>query len=172
MRYKYCPNCGGLLEERLIEEEIKLRLICKDCDFIFYINPTPAVAVILFNNDGEILLVKRKYEPRRNYWALPAGFLEYDETVEETAIREIKEETNLDIKLNGLFGVYSAFDDPRVQVLLVVYRGEIIDGDLKPGDDAEEVSYFSFNNLPKNIAFKCHYKILKMLRQEKEGSSK
>lgn len=166
MTFKYCPKCGGLLEQRLPQQDDRPRLICKECDFVFYINPTPAVAVILLKNN-KVVLVKRKYEPKRGAWSLPAGFLEYGETAEQTAIREVKEETNLVIRLNGLFGVYSALDDPRKEVLLVVFRGEIIDGDLKPGDDAEEVKYFSLDDLPKNIAFKCHRNILNELIQEK-----
>ena len=167
MQYKYCPECGGLLEEKMIPQENRSRLICKKCSFIFYINPTPATAVILFK-DNKILLVKRKYEPQQGYWSLPAGFLEYDETAEQTAIRETKEETNLDIKLTALFGVYTSFDDPRVHVLLVVYRGEILSGELKPGDDAEEVKYYSLDKLPAKIAFSCHRKILDKLISEKK----
>ena len=165
MEYKYCPKCGGLLKQRLILPEDRPRLICKECDFIFYINPTPAVGVILLKNN-KIVLVKRKYEPKRGQWSLPAGFLEYDETVEQTAIREAKEETNLNIRLNELFGVYSAFDDPRKQVLLVIYRGIILDGEIKPGDDAEEVEYFSLDNLPEEIAFASHRDVLNKVRQE------
>ena len=165
MQYKYCPICGGLLEEKLIELENKPRLICNDCDFIFYINPTPAAAVILFNEDDKILLIKRKYEPQRGYWSLPAGFLEYNETAEQTAIRETKEETNLNIRLSELFGVYSSFDEPQKHILVIIYRGEIIDGDLKLGDDAVEVKYFSLDDLTYDIAFSCHRKILDRLKE-------
>ena len=167
MQYKYCPQCGGLLEKKLLALEDRPRLICKQCDFIFYINPIPAAGVILFK-ENKIVLIKRKYEPKRGQWSLPAGFLEYDETVEQTAIREAKEETNLTVRLNGLFGVYSAFDDPCKQVLLVVYRGIIIDGEIEPGDDAAEVKYFLLNDLPEDIAFSCHRHVLNKLRQERE----
>jgi len=167
MEYKYCPKCDGLLKQRLILQEDRPRLICKECSFIFYINPTPAAGVILLK-DNKIVLVKRKYEPKRGQWSLPAGFLEYDETVQQTAIREAKEETNLDVRLNGLFGVYSAYDDPRKQVVLIVYRGEIISGDLKPGDDAEDVKFFPLDDLPEEIAFGCHRHVLNLVRQEME----
>jgi len=133
---------------------------------VFYQNPTPAVAVILLKAD-QVLLVKRKYEPKAGDWSLPAGFLEYDETVEETARREAKEETGLDIALDGIFGVYSGFEDPRAQVLLVVYRGTIVGGELKAGDDAEEARFFALKELPGNIAFLTHRQVLNQLRQEK-----
>ncbi len=166
MFYKNCPECGGLLEDKLIKQENTKRLICKECRFIFYINPIPAVAVILFNKNKEILLVKRKYEPQSGDWSLPAGFLEYNETAEQNAIREAKEETNLNIRINRLFDVYSGFDDPRKHVLLVVYYGEIIGGELKPGDDAAEAIFFALDNLPTNVAFTTHRDILDRLISE------
>ena len=165
MLYKFCPKCSGFLELKHIPQEDRSRLVCIECGFIFYINPSPAVAVILLKDD-KIVLVRRKYEPKQGLWSLPAGFLEYDETIEQTAIREVKEETNLNIQLKGLLGVYSAFDDPRKQVLLVVYRGEIINGELKPGDDADEVKFFSLNELPDDIAFSCHRHVLNKVSQE------
>lgn len=166
MEYKYCPRCGGTLKNRIIPDEDRPRLICQDCSFIFYINPTPAVAVILFNTSNEILLVKRKLEPKRGEWSLPSGFMEYNETVRDAAVREVKEETNLDIRLNGLHSVHSAFDDPEKHILLVIYFGEISGGQLKPGDDAEMAEFFPLHALPERIAFSCHLRILKQLAEK------
>ncbi|UCE05960.1 MAG: NUDIX hydrolase [bacterium] len=160
--YKFCPKCGNNLVEKFIKQEQTERLICSNCNFIFYINPVPAVAVILMNNQ-QIVLVKRKYQPRKGAWSLPAGFMEFDETTEQTAIREAKEETNLDIKVKELFGVFPGFDDPRAHVVLIVYWAEIVNGQLTPGDDAEEVRFFSLNKLPEDIAFTSHRKILERL---------
>lgn len=163
--YEFCPRCGKSLINKFLKQEQTERLVCENCSFIFYMNPVPAVAVILKNN-GQIVLVKRKYEPRQGKWSLPAGFMEFGETTEQTAIREAKEETNLDIKLTELFGVLPGFDDPRVHVVLIVYRGEIVNGQIKPGDDAEEVKFFPLHELPKDIAFTTHQKILELLRNE------
>jgi ADP-ribose pyrophosphatase YjhB (NUDIX family) len=168
--YKFCPVCGNHLKPKFIQEEQTDRLSCDNCNFIFYINPIPAVAVILMNA-GQIVLVKRKYHPHKGAWTLPAGFMEYDETTEETAIREAKEETNLVIKIKELFGVYPGFDDPRVHVILIVYWGEIVAGEIIPGDDAEEVRFFSLDDLPKNIAFSAHRKILARLIKSRSGNS-
>ncbi len=164
--YKYCPLCGADLKERSVEFDNRPRLVCESCHYIHYVNPVPAVAVIILNEMNEVVLVKRKYEPMRGYWSLPAGFLENDETVEQTALREVKEETNLNIRLNGLFGVYSADDNPDKKILLVVYRGDLISGTPEPGDDAEEAGYFPLQGLPENIAFRCHREILKQLIRE------
>ena len=160
--FKFCPECGNNLVKKFVKQEQTERLVCQSCNFIFYINPIPAVAVILINNQ-EILLVKRKYQPRKGMWSLPAGFMEFGETTKQTAIRETKEETNLDIKVKELFGVLPSFDDPRVHVVIIVYTGEIVNGQLKAGDDAEEVKFFPLNELPKNIAFTAHRRILERL---------
>jgi ADP-ribose pyrophosphatase YjhB (NUDIX family) len=144
------------------------RLVCSKCGFIFYLNPTPAVAVILLNSD-KVLLVKRKFPPREGYWSLPAGFVEYHERVEETALREIKEETNLDIKLKDIYGIYSAYEDPNNHILLIVFTGEILQGDLRPGDDALDAQFFPLDNLPNEIAFSTHRFILNKLNSKREG---
>ncbi len=166
--YKFCPKCGNTLVEKFLKQEHTRRLVCENCHFIFYINPIPAVAVILMNGLN-IVLVKRKYEPRKGQWSLPAGFMEFGETTEETAIREAKEETNLDIKITDLFGVFPGFDDPRMHVVVIVYRAEIIDGQMKPGDDAELVDFFPLDQLPKDIAFTVHRTVLDLLVEQFAG---
>lgn len=168
--YKFCPRCGANLAQKFIKQEQMERLVCENCNFIFYINPVPAVAVILMNKQ-QVVLVKRKYQPRQGMWSLPAGFMEFNETTEQTAIREAKEETNFDIAVTELFGVFPGFDDPRVHVVLIVYRGAIVDGHLKPGDDASEVKFFSLNELPAEIAFTSHRRILELLALESNEMS-
>lgn len=137
------------------EVEGRSRLICDACGYIYYRNPTPASAVIL-QRDGAVLLVRRKFAPKRGYWSLPAGFVEYDESPKQAAIRETKEETGLDVTIERLVGVYSGYDDPRVHVVLIVYEGTLVGGALQPGDDADEVRYFPFARIPENMAFKSH----------------
>jgi len=168
--YKFCPVCGKSLNHEYVTDEKTNRLVCGDCGFIFYINPTPAVAAILMK-ENQIVLVKRKFEPHKGGWSLPAGFMEYEESPEDTAIREVKEETNFDIRIDELFGVYPGFDDPRVHVVLIAYRGEILDGQLVPGDDAEEVKLFPLHRLPDNIAFSAHRTILKQLVEDENQAA-
>lgn len=161
--YKFCPKCGGLLLVQFTEG--RDRQVCSACGFIFYRNPIPAVAMIILNAQG-ILLVRRKYEPRRGDWSLPAGFVEWGEAPEETAVREAKEETNLDIKLNELYGVFRARGEENYEIMLVVYRVEVLGGELQAGDDADEARYFKFTELPQNIAFRVHRQILAKLAKE------
>ncbi|MCD6372801.1 MAG: NUDIX hydrolase [Thermococcus sp.] len=96
--------------------------------------------VILYNNG--LVLIKRKNEPFKDHYALPGGFVEYGETVEEALKREMKEETGLDVRILGLLGVYSDPNrDPRGHTVSVAFLcfGE---GELRAGDDAREVHVF------------------------------
>ncbi|MCI0695072.1 NUDIX hydrolase [candidate division KSB1 bacterium] len=161
--YNFCPRCGGRLNERYAEG--RDRLVCEKCGFIFYQNPVPAAAVILQQN-RRILLVKRKFEPRIGEWSLPAGFIEWGESPEQTAIREVQEETGLNVAVRSLYGVYRGKDYPDYEILLVVYRGEILSGELRPGDDAIEVQWFDLAHLPENVAFQLHRNILAELSNE------
>jgi ADP-ribose pyrophosphatase YjhB (NUDIX family) len=155
--YRYCPRCSSELIQKKIDHHI--RKVCPVCDFVIYRNPAPASAVII-TRDNKILLVKRKCPPFKGDWSLPAGFIEYNESPEQCAIRETKEETNLEVKLTKLFNVYSGADDPRTKAILIVYLARVISGNLKPGDDAAEAVYFSFDNIPSNIAFAAHRKVI------------
>lgn len=97
-------------------------------------------AVIIYNNG--IVLIKRKNEPFKDHYALPGGFVEYGETVEEALVREAKEETGLDVRPVKLVGVYSRPDrDPRGHTVTVAFLC-IGEGNLKAGDDAREVFVF------------------------------
>jgi len=119
----------------------------------------PAAGVILTWR-GELLMVKRKYDPRAGAWCLPAGFMEYGETPERCALRELKEETGLSGSLGKLFGVYTGTDDPRVRAVLILYAAERAGGRLKPGDDAIEARFFPLKELPRPIAFAAHRQAL------------
>ncbi|RMF87638.1 MAG: NUDIX hydrolase, partial [Planctomycetota bacterium] len=100
---------------------------------MFYENPVPAAGVIVFDDAGRVLWVRRAMEPRRGLWTLPAGFVEYDEHVTECAVREAREETGLDVEITRLFGAYMAMDDPRTHVVLLLYLAHVTGGELRAG---------------------------------------
>lgn len=116
--------------------------------------PTPlaTVDVVVFIPGQGVVLVKRKYPPLG--WALPGGFVDYGEKAETAAVREAKEETNLDVVLTGLLGVYSdPARDPRKHTLSVVYTAQAKDiSQLNAGDDAAETAVFPLDGLP-DLAF-------------------
>lgn len=115
---------------------------------------------VVLPRGGGIVLVRRKYEPFAGLWSLPAGFMEYGESPEQTAKREILEETGFKISLEGLVGAYRGADDPRVRVVLLIYRGKILAGRMRAGDDAAAIDVFSLDQLPKDLAFRSHRRAL------------
>lgn len=124
-------------------------------------NPVPTVDIIIEiqTNDGQegIILIKRKNPPYG--WALPGGFVDYGETLEEAAIREAKEETSLDIRLKYQMHTYSDPDrDPRQHTITTVYIAQA-EGEPVARDDAQEIAVFSRDELNFSLAFD-HKKIL------------
>ncbi|MHC1591334.1 MAG: NUDIX domain-containing protein [Candidatus Helarchaeales archaeon] len=111
----------------------------------------PAVTVdgIIINGD-HLLLVKRKHPPHENKWALPGGFVELGETVEQACVREVKEETNIDVEFDSFLGVYSKPDrDPRGHVITVacICKMKIKEQVPVGADDAREARFFSREEL-------------------------
>lgn len=155
--FKFCPHCAGRLVSRMIDE--KERLVCQECGFIFYINPKVAAGALI-ENHGRVVLVRRGIEPGLGRWALPSGFVEYGETVEETAIRECREETGLEVELDDLLGVYSVNNDFYGHLVLVLYSAHVVGGEMAAGDDASEVGLFAPAELPTDIAFQAHREAL------------
>jgi 8-oxo-dGTP diphosphatase len=120
------------------------------------------VDAVVTTEGSNIILIKRKNPPYKGYWALPGGFVEYGETVETAVIREVKEETGLIIKINGLVGVYSDPErDPRGHIVTVCYLATKIGGNLQENTDADEVSCFTVQDaMGMKLAFD-HNEILK-----------
>jgi 8-oxo-dGTP diphosphatase len=134
-----------------------------------YDYPRPAVSadIAVLRKTGqslEILLIQRKNPPFQGMWALPGGFMEIDETLEETAARELREETGLkDVELKQL-QIFSQVDrDPRTRVVTVVFYGMVSHENsfAKGGDDAEKADWFEINNLP-SLGFD-HSQIIRQL---------
>lgn len=120
---------------------------------------TPLLTVdALIIYEEKLVLIKRKNPPYEDMFALPGGFVEIGETVEEAVIREAKEETSLDIEIIRLLGVYSdPKRDPRGHTVSICFIAAGY-GDLKAGDDAESVNLVDIYNLPE-LAFD-HKKII------------
>lgn len=121
-----------------------------------YKNPIPTVDILIAHKEG-VVLIERKNIPYG--WAIPGGYVDYNESVETTAYREAKEETNLDLEDLQLFNVYSEPGrDPRHHTITIVFtaKGK---GELKAGDDAKNAGIYTQDNLPSEIAFD-HAKVL------------
>jgi len=121
-------------------------------------SPKLTVDAVILNGDS-IVLVKRKNPPFQGMWALPGGFVEYGETVEEAVNREAKEETGLHVWVEKLIGVYSDPDrDPRGHTVSVVFFCKPLSSELRADSDAKEARYFNLSNLPQ-LAFD-HIKVV------------
>ena len=113
-------------------------------------NPVPTVDIIIKYMEG-IVLIRRKNPPEG--WALPGGFVDYGETLEDAAVREAREETGLDVRLVRQFHSYSdPHRDPRRHTISTVFLAEAA-GQAVAGDDAAEIGVFSAVELPDNLAF-------------------
>jgi len=121
-------------------------------------NPYPTVDIIIYDPLHGVALIERKNPPHG--WALPGGFVDYGESVENAAVREAKEETGLDVTLTGLLGVYSDPDrDPRMHTMSVVFTAQTSRPEsARAGDDAGNLAFFALEALPE-LAFD-HGKIL------------
>lgn len=149
----HCARCGTLTEER--DRGGRLRPVCPECGWVYYAKNAFGAALAIVE-DGRILLVQRAHAPYEGHWMLPAGFVEYGEFAEESAVREAMEETGLEVVLTGLFGLYFGTDDPRNVSHLAVYEARRTGGTLQAGDDARDAQFFPRGGLPAQIAFKGH----------------
>lgn len=143
-----CPHCAG--------------------DIVSYANPSPTVDVIIYHPERGVVLIERKNPPHG--YALPGGFVDEGECAEAGAVREMREETSLDVTLTGLLGVYSdPTRDPRSHNLGVVYVGSTACPDaLCAGDDAASAAFHSLDALPDTMAFD-HRKILEQFKDYLKG---
>ena len=106
--------------------------------------PSLTTDIFIFDENTDFILIKRKNDPFKNHWALPGGFVEYGETVETAAIREAKEETNIDVELLDLVNVYSKPDrDPRGHTITVAYIAKGNMDNKKADSDACEIGIFT-----------------------------
>ena len=155
--YKYCPVCAARLQEDHIEG--RTRLNCPDCGWIHYKNPLPVVACLVSSKKGELLLIRRKLQPCKGQWALPGGFMEMDESVEEAGRRELLEETGLKGKPGRLIGVCA--QESRLYGAIVMMGMEYLvdDETLAPGDDAMEAKFFPRDQLPE-IPFPANRRLI------------
>jgi 8-oxo-dGTP diphosphatase len=99
-----------------------------------------AADIIIRYDDGSIVLIKRANEPFKNHWALPGGIMDAEETIQQTEVREAKEETGLDVKLERLIGVYSKPGrDARGRSVSILFEASVLGGVLKADTDAKEI---------------------------------
>jgi 8-oxo-dGTP diphosphatase len=152
----YCVRCGSRLTRQV--QFGQLRPVCPSCNWIYFADPKVAAAALIERN-GQVLLVRRAMDPQRGLWTLPAGFVDAGEDPARAVERECLEETGLHVIVTGLFDVIYGQEHARGAHILIVYRVSIIDGDLQPSDDVDQVDFFDRSSLPP-LAFSTTQKIL------------
>ena len=134
---RHCQHCGAVLATLTFDG--KTREQCERCGAVAWRNPVP-VGMALIEHESRLVLIRRMTDPLAGYWAPPAGYVETGESVPEAVVREAREETVLEIALDGLFDVYSRAD---VNVLIVVYRAHAVGGVLAASDDAIDAGLYA-----------------------------
>lgn len=138
--FVFCPKCGG----EFVDNNIKSKK-CAQCGFTFYFNPSAAVAAIIKNSKGEILVSTRAKEPEKGSYDLPGGFVDSFETAEQCVAREIKEECNLEVvSTKYLFSLPNIYTYSNFDVHTLDAFFECTVADLKPLKAADDVQSLSF----------------------------
>lgn len=145
--FGFCPKCGS---SRFAVNSKKSRK-CNNCDFEFFINPAAAVVAFITNSRGELLVQRRRFEPAKGTLDLPGGFADVLETAEESVVREVMEETAMEvISARYMFSMpnvyrYSGMD---INTLDLFFECEVKDTSvLKAGDDAAECLWIPLSEI-------------------------
>ena len=159
----FCPRCGELLTAIRRPGDQRLRRVCTACQHVAYRNPKPCAGILVVQQ-GRLLLVKRAIEPYLGFWDIPGGYLEVDELPGEAAVREVREETGLEVEPTELFGFYLGHygrEGRGVPCLNIYFLGRVTGGKEQPGPEAGDLAWFGPEDLPAAIAFDHAHDVLK-----------
>ena len=182
--FRFCPECGASLARA--EVLGRIRPCCPRCGYVQWRNPVVGVAAVLAEAEvvallgeervrhgqwdpqwrpepatGRLLLVRRAAS-RRGAWCLPCGYVEYDEDIRAALAREIREETGLLIRTGRVVAAHSNFHDPDRQSVGIWFEAQPFGGDLRAGDDADAIGFFSAA-VPPELAFPTDALVLRLL---------
>ncbi len=143
--YRFCPVCSSPLEARLIKEGEPERLVCRDCEFVFYLDPKVAVGTIIDVGDSRVVLIRRSIEPGYGKWVFPGGYVDRGETLEVAAVREAREECGLEVRIEALVNVDSYAG--RTPIILA-YAATVVGGTLTAADEALDARLFRRSEIP------------------------
>jgi ADP-ribose pyrophosphatase YjhB (NUDIX family) len=148
----YCSNCGSdQLEFVVPRGDNRPRFVCSNCSAIHYSNPKIVAGCLPVIGD-RVLLARRAIHPRKGFWNIPSGYMENGETVEEGALREVREEVQAELRLIGMHSLYSI---PHINQVYIHFLGELPAADaFGCGEESQEVQLFREEDIPwDEIAF-------------------
>ncbi len=159
---RHCSRCGAELRYGPIAGEDRDRGNCPACGHIAYVNPRLVVTALPVTDDGHLILIRRGIEPGLGYWAQPGGFLEIDETLNEAAVRETREETGLAIAPGAIVGLYTRLE---AAVVVLVFEALVVGGTPTLTSEVLEIRTFGPREVPwADLAFKTtHFAIVDWL---------
>lgn len=138
---KYCPDCGNTLEAKRIDGVERKACVSPECGFVHWDNPVPVVAALI-EYQGKIVLARNSQWPE-GMFSLVTGYLERNETPEEAAVREVKEELGLDSKAQEFIGCYSLIEKNQI----ILAHWVVATGELTAGNEITEVKLLSREEL-------------------------
>ncbi|MCG2633855.1 MAG: NUDIX hydrolase [Gammaproteobacteria bacterium] len=146
----FCSHCGSSVRPFIPQGDDRERHVCSDCGLIHYQNPKVVVGCIAEWQE-KVILCTRAIAPRIGYWTLPAGYLENDETTEQGAAREAREEAGIEARITALHGIYEL---PHINQLYLFYRAELLEPEFAPGVESLDVRLISEAEVPwSELAF-------------------
>jgi 8-oxo-dGTP diphosphatase len=148
---KHCPLCAAPLGRGEVEGRERVR--CERCAFVLYENPSCASAGMVLDPRGRVLLVRRAIEPFKGSWALPAGYQEVDEEPARTAVREVLEESGIEVEVVELIDLVFVRANPVKTANLAVFLCRATGGALRRGEDTLEAAWFEPGELPADLGF-------------------
>lgn len=143
--WRFCPRCSAELQNEGPKVE------CPRCGFVHYSNPVPAVAALVVDESGRLLLARRAVEPDAGLWDTPGGFLGEGEDPVAGLRRELLEEAGVNVEVGDFFGMYLDRYGPGPDapyVLNLVWRASIVGGELEAADDVSDLAWFEPDALP------------------------
>ncbi len=146
----FCSNCGHKVVFKAVEGDSIPRYVCDNCETIHYQNPKVITGALPIWED-KVLLCKRGISPRTGFWNVPGGYMENGESVEDGAVREVREETLSAVKIIGLHTLYSI---PKINQVYMHFLADLQDLNFGPTIESLEVRLFTEEEIPwKEIAF-------------------
>lgn len=157
--WQFCAICGSALTT--IDDGEKLRPFCNICKRFYYHNPTPATCCFVTQTGTDLLITRRAIHPAYGKWTLPGGYMELGETSEESAARELYEETGIIAEDLQLLGISTQPSKLNGTILVLGYVVKKWSGTINPGSDVSEAHFFDNRQIPP-LAFTAHIELLNL----------